>query len=173
MVHSCQSLGSSAEQATLAAGYSSPCPLHGWSTSVREVWSCKTGCTQQDPISTVAVTKSWQEDGELHFAHFQLVHCTLMTSLAKAAVRAVSPYVLHMRNANEFWAYFVLLTLSQVKKPRMKNLACPKKSNKTGEGSGEQVLWEVSEGTGVVKSSGEKGAEGRPYQSLHPPEGRL
>lgn len=50
------------------------------------------------------------------FPDFQLVHCALMASLAEVAVRAVSPYMLHLRNVNGFWTYFSLLTLSRVKK---------------------------------------------------------
>ena len=37
----------------------------------------------------------------------------------------------------------------------------PKKGNKAGEGSREQVLWGATEGTGVVYP-GEKEAQGRP-----------
>ena len=37
--------------------------------------------------------------------------------------------------------------------------ACPEKGNKTGEGSGEQILWEAAEATGTVES-GEEEAEG-------------
>jgi len=44
--------------------------------------------------------------------------------------------------------------------------------NKAGEGSGEQVLWGVAVGTGVVQS-GEEEAEGRPDCSLQQPERRL
>ena len=44
-----------------------------------------------------------------------------------------------------------------------------REGNKGGEGSGEQVLWEAAEGTGIVYS-GEEEAEGRPYCSLQLPE---
>jgi len=46
------------------------------------------------------------------------------------------------------------------------------KSNKAGEGSGEQVLWGAAEGAGAVQS-GEEEAEGRPSRSLQLPDRRV
>ena len=40
------------------------------------------------------------------------------------------------------------------------------------EGFGARAIWGVAEGTGVVQF-GEEKAQGRPYGSLHQPEGRL
>ena len=50
--------------------------------------------------------------------------------------------------------------------------ACPKKGNEDDEGSGEQVLRGVTEGTGAVQS-GEEEAEGGPYRSLQLPDRRV
>ena len=47
-----------------------------------------------------------------------------------------------------------------------------KKGSEDGEGSGAQVLWGVSEGTGIVYS-GEEDAQGRSYCSLQLPERKL
>ena len=49
---------------------------------------------------------------------------------------------------------------------------CPEKGSEAGEGSREQVLWVVAEGTGAVQS-GEEEAKGEPYHSLQLPERRL
>jgi len=49
---------------------------------------------------------------------------------------------------------------------------CPEKGNKTGEGSGAQILGEVAEGAGIVQS-GEEEAQGRRYCTLQLPGGRL
>ena len=49
---------------------------------------------------------------------------------------------------------------------------CPGKGNKTGEGSGAQVLWGAAEGAGIL-SSGKEEAQERPHCSLQLPEGRF
>ena len=49
---------------------------------------------------------------------------------------------------------------------------CPEKGNKTGEGSGAQVLRGAAEGAGIIYS-GEEEAQGRPHCTLQLPEGRL
>ena len=47
-----------------------------------------------------------------------------------------------------------------------------KEGQRSCEGSGAQVLREVTEGTGIVQT-GEQDPQGRPYGSLQLPEGRL
>ena len=49
---------------------------------------------------------------------------------------------------------------------------CPEKGNKTGEGSGAQVLQGAAEGAGIVQSEEEE-AQRRPHCTLQLPEGRL
>ena len=51
-------------------------------------------------------------------------------------------------------------------------LECSREVQQSCKGSGAQVLWGVTDGTGIVQSAEEE-AQGRPYHSLQLPERRL
>lgn len=94
----------------------------------------------------------WQEDGEQHFAAFQLVRCALVGFLAKVAARAVSPYMLHLRNINDLWTYFSLLTLSQVKE-RQDEMETERSSQKITTYNRGEVLDKAAETAGPCSVS--------------------
>ena len=98
------------------------------------------------------MTGPWQEDRGLQFADFELGHCALMASLAKAAVRAVWPYILHLRNINDFWTYFSLLIFSQVKK-RQDEVETERSSHEFATYNGDEVLDKAAETAGLCSVS--------------------
>lgn len=103
----------------------------------------------------MAVTGAWKEDGELRFADFQLVHSAPRASLAKVAVRAVRPYVMHLRTINDFWICFSLLTLLQVKKKkRWDQVENERSSHEFPTYNKDEVLGKGAETAGQCSVSG-------------------
>lgn len=101
----------------------------------------------------MAVAGAWQEDGELRFADVQLVHSAPRASLAKVAVRAVWPYVMHLRTINDFWIYFSLLTLLQLKK-RWDQVENERSSHEFPTYNRDEVLGKGAETAGQCSVSG-------------------